>query len=93
MSSPMRRFKHLTAQNFYPGVEKKAATLAYFLISNHFFVDGNKRIGPYVMLVFLELNDVLLEFTQQELIDLGLSVASGEAYDESMPAFIQAQKK
>ena len=43
-------------QEFYPTKEEKGARLGYTLISNHAFVDGNKRIGMYVMLTFLEVN-------------------------------------
>ena len=43
-------------QEFYPTKEEKGARLGYALISNHAFVDGNKRIGVYVMLSFLEMN-------------------------------------
>lgn len=62
----------------YPRVEEKAARLAYALISNHAFADGNKRVGVLAMLVALQLNGVELWYTQQELIDLGLAVASGK---------------
>ena len=61
----------------YPSVEEKAARLMFALTSNHAFVDGNKRIGVFVMLITLELNDIPLKFTQEELIELGLSVADG----------------
>ena len=66
------------SNELYPEIEEKAARLAYGLISNHGFVDGNKRIGVYAMLVFLELNNVTLKFTQDELINLGLGTAKGE---------------
>lgn len=36
----------------YPSVDEKAARLAYALIENHAFIDGNKRIGILVMLKF-----------------------------------------
>ena len=42
-------------QEFYPTKEEKGARLGYALISNHAFLDGNKRIGLYVMLSFLEM--------------------------------------
>ena len=42
--------------DIYPSLEEKAAKLAFSIIKNHPFIDGNKRIGLYVMLVFLELN-------------------------------------
>lgn len=63
----------------YPTVEEKAARLAYAMISNHPFADGNKRVGVLAMLMTLRLNDVALRYTQQELIDLGLGTASGKA--------------
>lgn len=62
----------------YPTAEEKAARLAYALISNHPFVDGNKRVGVLSMLMMLKLNGVTLRYTQQELIDLGLAAASGK---------------
>lgn len=67
----------------YPTAEEKAARLAYALISNHPFVDGNKRVGVLSMLMMLKLNGVTLRYTQQELIDLGLAAASGKmGYEE-----------
>lgn len=67
----------------YPTLEEKAARLAYALISNHAFSDGNKRVGVLAMLITLQLNGVALRYTQQELIDLGLATASGRVgYDE-----------
>ena len=47
------------------------------MISNHAFVDGNKRIGMYVMLTFLEVNGIRLECTNEEIVEVGLAVASG----------------
>lgn len=63
----------------YPSVEEKAARLAYALIGNHPFADGNKRVGILAMLMTLRLNGVSLQYTQQELIALGLAAASGNA--------------
>lgn len=86
-------FQTFDGTELYPTIEEKAAKLAYFLISNHAFIDGNKRIGLYVMLVFLELNHIDLIFTQQELIDLGLGVASGQLDDKEIQEFIIEHKK
>ena len=49
------------------------------LVCNHPFVDGNKRIGAHVMLVFLAINGIELDYTQEELIDIILQIASGRA--------------
>lgn len=72
----------------YPTAEEKAARLAYALISNHPFVDGNKRVGLLSMLVMLKLNGVTLRYTQQELIDLGLAAASGKIGYEDILGWI-----
>ena len=70
-------------QEFYPSKEEKGARLGYTLISIHAFVDGNKRIGMYVMLTFLEVNGIRLECTNEEIVHVGLSVAAGSmSYEE-----------
>lgn len=46
-------------QDVYPGLEEKAAHLLYFLVKNHSFVDGNKRIAAALFLWFMEKNDLL----------------------------------
>lgn len=65
-------------KDLYPTVEEKIAAITYSLIQNHGFVDGNKRIGIAIMLLLLKLNNIGIEYTQQELIDLGLGTAAGE---------------
>ena len=64
-------------KEFYPTIEEKAARLGFALISNHAFVDGNKRIGVYVMLVFLEMNGIRISCSDDDLVRIGLSVADG----------------
>lgn len=67
----------------YPSIEEKAARLCYSLVNNHAFLDGNKRIGVFVMIIFLELNGIVLNQTDDEIVKLGLGVASSELdYDE-----------
>lgn len=60
----------------YPSIEEKAARLCYSLVNNHAFLDGNKRIGVYVMIIFLELNGIVLNQTDEEIVKLGLGVAA-----------------
>ena len=68
----------------YPTVETKAARLAFALVNNHAFMDGNKRVDMLAMLMLLELNNVTLRYTQKELIKLGLDIASGLAKYEDI---------
>lgn len=64
-------------QEFYPTPYERAARLAFAIIKNHPFHDGNKRIGILVLLMTLKLNHITIQYTQQELILLGLSIADG----------------
>ena len=77
-------------KEFYPSKEEKGARLGYTLISNHAFVDGNKRIGVYVMLSFLEMNGIRIQCTDEELVCIGLSVADGTmGYEELLQWVIE----
>ena len=76
-------FQTFGGEELYPTKEDKGARLGYTLISNHAFVDGNKRIGMYVMLTFLEVNGIHMDCTNEDVVEAGLGVASGEmGYEE-----------
>lgn len=72
----------------FPSLQQKGARLGYGLICNHAFVDGNKRIGAHIMLLFLSLNGIELEYTQEELSDLILNVAAGKLQFEDMVKWV-----
>ena len=82
-------FSGFGGNEFYPTKEEKGARLGYNLISNHAFVDGNKRIGMYVMLTFLEVNGIHLDCTNDEVAHIGLSVASGNMDYESLLSWVK----
>ena len=70
-------------EELYKTKEEKAARLGLSLISNHAFVDGNKRIGVYVMLTFLEAGGIKMTCSNDDVVELGLSVASDKMkYDD-----------
>ena len=75
--------------DLFPTVLEKGVRLGYGLVSNHPFIDGNKRIGILVMLVFLQLNGINLELTDEMIVDVTLKVASGEYKYEDLLKFIQ----
>ena len=79
-------------EEFYPSKEEKGARLGYTLISNHAFVDGNKRIGIYVMLSFLEMNGIRIRCTDEELVHIGLSVADGSMGYEALLQWVLDHK-
>ena len=80
-------------KEFYPSKEEKGARLGYTLISNHAFVDGNKRIGMYVMLTFLEMNGIRIKCSDEELVQAGLSVADGSMSYEQLLQWVIDHKK
>ena len=73
----------------YPSVQEKAARLMFSLTNNHAFVDGNKRIGVFAMLMTLHLNNIKIKYSQSELISLGLSVADGKTDYDNILSWIK----
>lgn len=65
-------------QDLYPSAEEKAAHLLYFVIKDHPFTDGNKRIGSFLFLLMLHSSGLLAErsFDNQALVSLALLVAA-----------------
>ena len=85
-------FASFGGAEFYPSKEEKGARLGYELISNHAFVDGNKRIGMYVMLTFLEVNGIRLECTNEEVAEVGLAVAAGQMKYGALLAWVREHR-
>ena len=71
-------FATFDGAELYPTKQEKGARLGYSLISNHAFVDGNKRIGMYVLLTFLEVNGIKIRPSNEEVARVGLAVAAGK---------------
>ena len=93
-------FATFGGQELYPTKEEKGARLGYTLIANHAFVDGNKRIGMYVMLTFgmyvmltfLEVNGIRLDCTNDEVAAVGLAVAAGQMDYESLLKWVREHR-
>ena len=75
---------------FYPTVTDKAVRLGYGLVVNHPFHDGNKRIGALAMLTMLDLNNIQLDATNQELEQIILDVAAGAIDYNAFHAWVLA---
>lgn len=85
-------FATFDGAELYPTKEEKGARLGYSLISNHAFVDGNKRIGVYIMLSFLEINGIRIEATNEDIINIGLSVADGSMKYEDLLDWVKGHR-
>lgn len=79
-------------EELYPSIEEKAAAVACGLIQNHGFIDGNKRIGAATLLLLLKRNGVALSYTQQELVDITLSIACSKADTHALVQWIHQHK-
>ena len=87
ISQPFQTFDNM---ELYPGIVDKAVRLGYGLITNHPFVDGNKRIGTHAMLVTLDINGIELQYQDEDLIQLILKIASGKADDRVLRTWVLA---
>lgn len=85
-------FQAFDGKELYPSKEEKGARLGFTLISNHAFLDGNKRIGMYVMLTFLEVNGIHLSCKDEEIVEMGMGVASGTVDYESLLDWVIVHK-
>ena len=85
INSPFQQFGN---EDLYPTIQQKASRLCFGLVNNHPFIDGNKRIGAHVMLVFLALNGIELEYTQDELSSTILKLASNEISYKQLTTWI-----
>lgn len=74
-------FQSFNGIDFYKTDIEKAAALCRGLIKNHPFVDGNKRIGIVVMFNYLDDVGININATNQDVIELGLSVAKDKDLD------------
>ena len=70
-------FQSFDGKDLFPSVYQKAARLGYGIASDHPFIDGNKRTGAHVMLIFLSLNRIDLIYTQEELSNMFLGISDG----------------
>ena len=81
-------FQSFGGKELYPSIQAKAARLCFGLVKNHAMLDGNKRLGAHVMLVFLALNGYELSYSQKELSDVILALASGDIGEKEILQWI-----
>ena len=91
-SALLSPFQSFDNKYLFPSIQAKAARLGYGIIKNHPFIDGNKRIGTHLMLIFLYLNNIELSYTQNELSEIILMIASSEKkYEDLLDWIIEHQ--
>ena len=86
-------FQSFGGKELYPSIQAKAARLCFGLVRNHAMLDGNKRLGTHVMLVFLALNGYELYYSQKELSDVILALASSDIGEKEILQWIIKHQK
>ena len=86
-----RPFATFDGKDLYPQVIDKAAAILESLVSNHPFVDGNKRIGYVMMRLWLLQNGHDIIASQDQKYQLVMSVANGESKFEDIKAWLQTK--
>ena len=84
-------YQTFSGVDLFPTLLEKGVRLGFGLVSNHPFVDGNKRIGILIMLVFFEMNGILIDFTDDEVVDIALGVASGKYSYNDLLSIVSAK--
>jgi prophage maintenance system killer protein len=83
-------FQTFSGKELYSSIEEKAAHLFYFIIKDHPFIDGNKRIGSFMFIRFLDINKLLyladgtLLISEDTLVALALLVAQSDPKDKDL---------
>lgn len=83
-------FQSFDGEELYPSVQEKAANLLYFIIKDHPFYDGNKRIGSLLFILFLTLNDCHLtengetKISDRALTAIALLIAESEPREKKL---------
>jgi death-on-curing protein len=62
----------------YPTLVGKAAALTHSVVTNHALVDGNKRLGLLALVVFLGINNMVLNLSDDEVFNFIMDIASGQ---------------
>ncbi len=66
-----------------------AAKYGYKLVMNHCFEDGNKRVGAYVSMVYLQALGIQLNYTQEEAVSVFLGIAKGEISELELAQWLE----
>jgi death on curing protein len=86
MAQPQMTFD---GEYVHDGLFAMAAAYLFHIVSNHPFVDGNKRTGLLCALVFLDLNGIAIERHSESLYDLTMAVAKGSADKSDVAASLE----
>jgi death-on-curing protein len=80
-------------QYLHADVYEMAAAYLFHLVMNHPFIDGNKRVGLEAALVFLEINSIAIDASDDELVELVLKTATGSLSKTEIAVFLRSHSQ
>lgn len=90
LSAVSRPFQTFDGKELYPGPIEKAAAVAESIISNHPFVDGNKRVGMLAMLAMLYEYGFRLDASGDDLYRFIISISTGDVGFDQIVRWLQS---
>ncbi|MDD6698951.1 MAG: type II toxin-antitoxin system death-on-curing family toxin [Selenomonas sp.] len=82
-------FQTFAGQDLYPDIFERAARLGYGITKNHPFRDGNKRTATHIMLLYLLVNDIDVEYQTEEMEQVILGVADSSISPKSLAEWLR----
>ncbi len=82
-------FQTFGGEELIPDTKEKIVRLAFGLIKNHAFRDGNKRIGALVLLTLLELNGYTVKATNAEFADIIMGIAASQKDENDLLEWVE----
>ena len=77
--------------DLYPTIIDKLARLSFGLVMNHPFLDGNKRIGAYTLIVGLKINKIPFSFDDDDAIEEFFALADGKINYDSFKNWVRSK--
>ena len=84
-------FQCFAGEDLYPTIFDKAARLFFGLVKNHAFYDGNKRVAIHSTYVFLGVNGVKIDYTEEEMEAVVINVATDKMLCEGLSSWIESK--
>ena len=81
------------SQDLYPDLFSKAAALGHSIVSNHPFVDGNKRVGFEVMRLMLRLNGYDLHASLEAKFEFVIEIAKGQLTEQAIADWLKQHSR
>jgi death-on-curing protein len=93
LESALARPRHLLLyERTKPSLERLAAAYAFGIVKNHPFVDGNKRTGMVVAFVFLDLNGIEMNASEEDAYQTFMDLASGRLSEKELAEWMRLNR-